>query len=262
MSRIQVHGRGVTLYVTEVSPEIAQELTETGVSIERFEEICASEETHAAGIRDDMDVFVDGVRISRPPEAQSQETPIALEAGKHYLIVRETADGRWLDIETDEPFDPAKFSAKVSTYLLSDGESITITRVEYAGAQATGETEAIDEDATVIFPDGARAEVVIAGEEDEDRAADEDDEEFLVVTTSSVDAPTAPKAPAKRAKPRGNRRQKKRKRPPRRSRLARHRPPRRRPRRQRRLKRRRQKRAVPRRPRRRLRQKRPWRRRR
>ena len=149
-----------------------------------------------------MDVFVDGVRISRPPEAQSQETPIALEAGKHYLIVRETADGRWLDIETDEPFDPAKFSAKVSTYLLSDGESITITRVEYAGARATGETEAIDEDATVIFPNGARAEVVIAGEEDEDRAADEDDEEFFVVTTSSVDAPTAPKAPAKRAKAR------------------------------------------------------------
>jgi hypothetical protein len=200
MARIQVHGTGVTLYVTEISPEVAQELTQTGVSIERFEQIRLSESAHAAGIRDDMEVFVDGRRISAPPEAQSQETPVALEAGKHYLVVRETAEGRWLDIETAEPFDADKFSARVSTYLLSDGESITVTQVEYAGASATGETETIDEDATVIYPNGASEEVLIAGApgDEDDELADEDDDEdeFLVVATSPAKPAKRPKAKA------------------------------------------------------------------
>ena len=184
MARIQVHGRGVTLYVTEISPEIARELTQTGVTIDRFEQIREAESTHAAGIRDEMEVFVDGRRISAPPETAPQEAPIALEAGKHFLVVRETAEGRWLDIETDEPFDPAKFSARVSTYLLSDGESVTVTNVRYDGAFAVGETEAIDEDATVIFPDDVSEEVLIAEEEQ----------------TSSTAKPRAKKAPAKRTK--------------------------------------------------------------
>ena len=162
MARIQVHGRGVTLYVTEISPEIAHELTATGVTIDRFEQIREAESTHAAGIRDEMEVFVDGRRISAPPETVPPDPPIALETGKHFLIVRETAEGRWLDLETDEPFDPAKFSARVSTYLLSDGESVTVTNVQYGGAVAIGETEAIDEDATVVFPDDVSKEVLIA----------------------------------------------------------------------------------------------------
>jgi hypothetical protein len=204
MAHIQVHGSGVTLYVTEISPEIAEELTQTGVSIDRFEEIRGSEKTHAAGIRDDMEVFVDGRRITAPPETQSPETPIALEPGKHYLIVRETAEGRWLDIATADPFDPEKLAAKVSTYLLSDGESITVTEVEYQGASAIGETEVVDEDATVIFPDGVSADVLIAGdaEGEDDELADEDDEndedELLIVTSSAVARPPAKKPPAKK----------------------------------------------------------------
>lgn len=207
MAHIQVHGSGVTVYVTEISPAIAEELTQTGVSIDRFEEIRGSEKTHAAGIRDDMEVFVDGRRISAPPEAQAQGTPVALEPGEHYLIVRETAEGRWLDIETAEPFDPEKLAAKVSTYLLSDGESITVTEVEYQGASAIGETEAVDEDATVIFPGGVSAGVLIARDKEGEgnELADEDEEdEFLFATASAVDKPVkkaTAKKPAAKAPP-------------------------------------------------------------
>jgi hypothetical protein len=198
MAHVQVHGRGVTLYLSEIVSEIADELTKSGVSLDRFAEIRQGEDTYAAGISSELEVFVDGEKISVQSddgEGASVATPIMLEAGKYYLVVQETAEGRWLDIQTEGPFDPAKLSANVGTYVLADGATITLTEVDYDSSSALGGTEVVGEDATVIFPDGSSEDVVLIDDE-----VGESEEVVMVTATSSTRPPAAKKAPAKGAK--------------------------------------------------------------
>jgi hypothetical protein len=198
MAHIQVHGRGVTIYLTEINAEIADELTKSGVSLDRFAEVRQGEDTHAAGIRSELEVFVDGENISVQSddgEGASAAAPTMLEAGKYYLAVQETAEGRWLDIETEGPFDPAKLSANVGTYALADGVSITLTEVDYDSSSALSGTEVIGEDATVIFPDGSSEDVVLIDDD-----VGELEEVVMVTATSPTRAPAKKKASAKRAK--------------------------------------------------------------
>jgi hypothetical protein len=198
MAHIQVHGSGVTIYLTEIIAEIADELTNSGVSLDRFAEIRRGEDTHAAGISSEMEVFVDGEKISvqsDDDEATSASVPVVLEAGKFYLVVQETAEGRWLDIETEGPFDPAKLSANVGTYVLADGASITLTEVDYDSSSALGGTEVVGEDATVIFPDGSSHDVVLIDDE-----VGESEEVVMVTATSPTRAPAAKKVSGRRAK--------------------------------------------------------------
>jgi hypothetical protein len=194
MTHVHIHGGGTRLYVTEITPEIADELTQTGVLQERLAAIRLEEDILAAGIRGDMVVFVDGEKVSTESgekDSERGETSVALQLGKHYLVIEELAEGRWLDLEIEEPFESSKLSTNLTTYVLMDGKSVTVTEVDYDGEAKVGETVVKAKIHTVIFPDGRGHDVVffddVGGEE-----------EVVVIATESTEN-DATKAPLKRA---------------------------------------------------------------
>ena len=62
MTKIEVYGRGVSFSLTEITPELAKELTATGLTEERFEELEENELEMAdeveSGIGSELEVHV------------------------------------------------------------------------------------------------------------------------------------------------------------------------------------------------------------
>jgi hypothetical protein len=75
MTKIEVYGYGVSLSLTEITPELAKQLTETGITDENFDELEMNEledtDEDECGITLNLEEHVDGEKIANPYEADS-----------------------------------------------------------------------------------------------------------------------------------------------------------------------------------------------
>jgi hypothetical protein len=114
-----VYGRGVSFSLTEITPELAKQLTETGLSYDDFDELEMNEledtDEDECGITLNLEVHVDGEKIANPYEGFSgieqakNVRPFKLgHPGKYYYVNIMEENGLWLKAEMNEPFDPKK----------------------------------------------------------------------------------------------------------------------------------------------------------
>ena len=176
MAHVEIHGRGIAFFVTEITPEIPTELAKTGVSDERFDELFEEEldrsDGVAAGITSGLRVFVDGEQVSvgfnDVDDVEVVSTSQVAEPGKYYLLIEKVAEGCLITIDAEEPLDPSKLSKGVKKYVLPDETSITLAEFAYDGSSEFGGTLEKEEYYTVIYPNGGRQPVVFSdGDEGE-----------------------------------------------------------------------------------------------
>jgi hypothetical protein len=180
MAHVEIHGRGIAFFVTEITPEIAAELAETGVSDERFDELFEEEldrsDGVAAGITNGLRVLVDGEQVSvgfnDVDDVEVASTSQVAEAGKYYLLIEKVAEGCLVSVDTEEPIDPSKLSKGVKKYVLPDATSITLAEFDYDVSSEFGSNLEQEEYYTVIYPNGGRQSVIFSdsGESEEAKA--------------------------------------------------------------------------------------------
>jgi pyruvate/2-oxoglutarate dehydrogenase complex dihydrolipoamide acyltransferase (E2) component len=212
MAHVEIHGRGIAFFVTEITPEIATELAETGVSDERFDELFEEEldrsDGVAAGITKGLRVLVDGEQVSvgfnDVDEVEVASTSQVAEPGKHYLLIEKVAEGCLITIDAEEPIDPSKLSKGVKKYVLPDETSITLAEFDYDVSSEFGSNLEQEEYYTVIYPNGGRQSVIFSdsGESEEAKApvkAKRATAKKVTAKKASAKKASAKKASAKRA---------------------------------------------------------------
>jgi hypothetical protein len=202
MAHVEIHGRGIAFFVTEITPEIATELAETGVSDERFDELFEEEldrsDGVAAGITNGLRVLVDGEQVSvgfnDVDDVEVANTSQVAEPGNYYLLIEKVAEGCLVTIDTEEPIDPSKLSKGVKKYVLPDATSITLAEFDYDVSSEFGSNLEQEEYYTVIYPTGGRQSVIFSdsGESEEAKASGK-------AKRATTKKATAKKASAKRA---------------------------------------------------------------
>jgi hypothetical protein len=216
MAHVEIHGRGIAFFVTEITPEIATELAETGVSDERFDELFEEEldrsDGVAAGITKGLRVLVDGEQVSvgfnDVDEVEVASTSQVAEPGKYYLLIEKVAEGCLVSIDTEEPIDPSKLSKGVKKYVLPDETSITLAEFDYDVSSEFGSNLEQEEYYTVINPTGGRQSVIFSdsGESEEAKArvkAKRATAKKVSAKRATVKKATAKKATAKRTTAKG-----------------------------------------------------------
>jgi hypothetical protein len=202
MAHVEIHGRGIAFFVTEITPEIATELAENGVSDERFDELFEEEldrsDGVAAGITNGLRVLVDGEQVSvgfnDVDDVEVANTSQVAEPGNYYLLIEKVAEGCLVTIDTEEPIDPSKLSKGVKKYVLPDATSITLAEFDYDVSSEFGSNLEQEEYYTVIYPTGGRQSVIFSdsGESEEAKASGK-------AKRATTKKATAKKASAKRA---------------------------------------------------------------
>jgi hypothetical protein len=202
MAHVEIHGRGIAFFVTEITPEIATELAETGVSDERFDELFEEEldrsDGVAAGITNGLRVLVDGEQVSvgfnDVDDVEVANTSQVAEPGNYYLLIEKVAEGCLVTIDTEEPIDPSKLSKGVKKYVLPDATSITLAEFDYDVSSELGSNLEQEEYYTVIYPTGGRQSVIFSdsGESEEAKTPGK-------AKRATTKKATAKKASAKRA---------------------------------------------------------------
>jgi hypothetical protein len=202
MAHVEIHGRGIAFFVTEITPEIATELAENGVSDERFDELFEEEldrsDGVAAGITNGLRVLVDGEQVSvgfnDVDDVEVANTSQVAEPGNYYLLIEKVAEGCLVTIDTEEPIDPSKLSKGVKKYVLPDATSITLAEFDYDVSSEFGSNLEQEEYYTVIYPTGGRQSVIFSdsGESEEAKAPGK-------AKRATTKKATAKKASAKRA---------------------------------------------------------------
>jgi hypothetical protein len=216
MAHVEIHGRGVAFFVTEITPEIARELAETSVSDERFDELFKEEldrsDGVAAGITKGLRVLVDGEQVSvgfnDVDDVEVASTSQVAEPGKHYLLIEKVAEGCLVTIDTRDPIDPSKLSKGVKKYILPDATSITLAEFDYDVSSEFGSNLEQEEYYTVMYPNGGRQSVIFSdsGESEEAKApvkakratAKKASAKRAAAKKASAKRPTAKKATAKK----------------------------------------------------------------
>lgn len=207
MAHVEIHGRGVTFFVTEITPEIATELAQTGVSNERFDELFEEEldrsDDVAAGVTSGLRVLVDGEEVSvgfdDVDDVEAVSTSLVAEPGKYYLLIEKVAEGCLATIDTEEPFDPSELSKGVTRYVLPDETSITLAEFDYDALPEFGSTLEKDEYYTVINPNGSRQSVMFSEGGEAQEAEIPVKAKRATAKRATAKRATAKKATAKRA---------------------------------------------------------------
>jgi hypothetical protein len=164
-TKIQVEGYAVEIQVREITAEMADELTVTGVSDARCGEAIDDSnhlETFAYGMADGQ-LLVDGENVEdllppgKRPQIDRWET---LESDKHCLVVTDVWKGTLLEATTDKPFDGSLLSMEWVAYEMPDESFSTLADVSYDGQEWSPETWHKSRDVIVYCPNGDRREVV------------------------------------------------------------------------------------------------------
>jgi hypothetical protein len=171
MTKIEVYGYGVSLSLTEITPELAKQLTETGITDENFDELEINEledtDEDECGITLNLEVHVDSEKIANPYEgfsgieqAKDVRSYQLGQAGKCYYVKMMEEDGLWLTLEINKPFDPEKLQIEIFDYVLPDKSTIRLAEPSYAGTGDNfGFTDVKVQDHCVICADGSRHDI-------------------------------------------------------------------------------------------------------
>jgi hypothetical protein len=165
-TKIQVDGYAVEIQVRKITAKMAHELSVTGVSDARYNEIvddCNQFETFANGM-DAGWLLVDGADmgdliplVGERPAPTRWET---LKPGKHYLAITDLWKGTLLELTTDKPFDRSLLSMEWVAYEMPDESFSTLADVSYDGQEWSPETWHKSRDVVVYYPSGESREVV------------------------------------------------------------------------------------------------------
>ena len=175
MTKIEVYGYGLSFSLTEITPELAKELTQTGVTEEQYDGLEDELEIFgddASGIGSDLEVHVDGQKIASPYQGHSgieQAKDVRSyqlgEPGKCYYVNMMEENGLWLTREISEPFDPNKLEIEIFDYVLPDKSTIRLAHPSYGGTGDNfGFTDVKVQDDFVISSDGVRLDIRILDE--------------------------------------------------------------------------------------------------
>lgn len=170
MTKIEMYGRGVSFSLTEITTELAEELTKTGITYEKFDELEMNElkdtDEDECGITSDLEIQVDDQKIANPYEGlfgiehkEAHSFQIG-EPGKYYFVEITWEKGLWLKAQTNEAFDPEKLQIEIFDYVLPDKETIRLAEPSYNGTRDNfGFTDVNVQEDFVIYPDGSRHEI-------------------------------------------------------------------------------------------------------
>jgi hypothetical protein len=164
-TKIQVDGYAVEIQVRAITAKMAHELSVTGVSDARYNEIvddCGRFETFANGM-DAGWLLVNGADMGELTSVAERPHPTrweTLEPGKHYLVITDLWKGTLLELTTDKPFDRSLLSMDWVAYEMPDESFSTLADVSYDGQEWSPETWHKSRDVIVYYPSGEGREVV------------------------------------------------------------------------------------------------------
>jgi hypothetical protein len=182
MAKVELVGWGTDLKMMEITPEMVEELTETGVDYDRMSEIeeqMLDDCEMWSGVTPDPGMFsieVDGEELSREvidAILVKQAKPIVPPLGKAYLVRVEGNRGCWSSVESDDEFNPELLLFNAEQVELAVGDTYQFLSLNYDGMNEFGDTIGDEVDVYVITAEGERREILEA--EDDEMAGDEDD---------------------------------------------------------------------------------------
>lgn len=184
MAKIELLGRGRDLKIMEITPEMVEELTETGVDYDRMSEIeeqLLDDCDMWSGVTPDPGMFsieVDGEELGREvidAILVEQPDPIVPPLGKAYLVSVENNFGCWVRVQSGGEFNQKLIQFKVERVELADGDTYQFLSLTYDGMSEFGDTFVKDSDLYVITAEGERREILEADDDDvEDDESQED----------------------------------------------------------------------------------------
>ena len=161
MAHVEIWGWGIDLSCVPVSAEEAKELTETGISEERYDKF-RDEDLHleGQGYVSDIEVLVDGEGVPLD-EREEVTTEIVGKPGGHYLIVEEAWKGITTEFQIEGPFVPSKLTRHGIKLIMPDKDTRQISVFKYAGEEDEngGRAEGKSDVQYVIYPDGSSRDV-------------------------------------------------------------------------------------------------------
>jgi hypothetical protein len=181
MAKVELVGWGTDLKMMEITPEMVEELTETGVDYDRMSEIeeqMLDDCEMWSGVTPDPGMFsieVDGEELSREvidaimvKQAKAVKPPL----GKAYLVRVENNRGCWLSVQSKGDFDPKLMMFRAEQVRLATGDAYQFLSLTYDGMDDFGNTVGDEVDVYVITVDGERRDILEA-EEDEGEEVEE-----------------------------------------------------------------------------------------